>query len=781
MNNKKNLMNIKQYYKSIVKYPVSTGLNILSLVIAFSGIITILLYVTYENSFDKYNKNYDTIYKIQVGKNGNTVPAVLTPILRKNVPYIDAITPIWVSSSKISKPNSVNKDGFYSISTIYANSDIFNIFTYNFIYGSPENALANDKTIVLTKSSSFKLFGNENPVGKKVNVDDSSYICTGVIDDLPKTSSIHTDVFISFQTIIESRASSDYSWSEWSYRIFAKINDNKNFKDVITKINSIDEIKKQLNIDDNKKDYFYLMPLKDLHYTQTWVFYSVNKTVLNVLLLLALILALMGTINFINLLTSQAIQRSKVFSIKRILGASRMQLIMKLIIESIFIALVSLAIALVLHSIIYPKFQDILQIEGMSFEGRKYWIGYFVIFTIIYAIFSSIYPAIYITSANVTQSIKGNYSFSGTGKRIKNILLVLQFTFTIILIIGSIAINKQIKYWHNFDTGIQTENIIYLNNTSNIKKHKEAFVKELMSYNNIIDYTFTWFVPGSVGMNWGRTIEGQGVSFVCWPIDERFLNFFDIKITEGRKFSKNIEADRNKFIINESTVKEYNWDKPLEKIIPGFGFNGAVIGVSKDFNFASLKDNIQPMIFWLTNERSNVSILKISKGNTQETINYIEKIWNKYEHEMTFNYHFLDEHLQQQYGKEENIAYFIEAVTLWCILLSLTGLLGLALFVAKQRTKEIGIRKANGASVREILKMLNKVFLNWIVIAFIIAVPVAYFAVNKWLENFAYRTDISWWVFALAGLIVLIISIAAVSLQSLKVARKNPVESLKYE
>ncbi len=774
---------MKKIFQSIKRYPVSTGLNVLSLIIAFSGIITILLYISFENSFDKHHENYETIYKVQVHNDGGTVPAIMSSVIKRDVPEIAAITPMWFTNNLISLPNTNDKDKFYHKSMLYVENDIFDIFTFDFVLGNKENALSKPNTVVLTKSLSESLFGTVNPVGKDVSINSQIYNCTGVIKDLPKTSSFYTDCLLSFETLLQQENKWVEEWSEWSFVIFAKINKNETPENIVSKLNSIKEIEDRYKEEGETTldDFFYLLPLKDMHFTNTGMFSYANPTVLNVLYLLAFILAIMGIVNFINLLTSQAMQRAKSFTIKRVLGASRLNLITQIIIESVFISLLSLLVALLLHNLFFQSIEDVLQIDGLSFAGRGYWYFYFIAMAIIYGFVASLYPARYITSTQIAQSIKGVMKFSGKGKRIRNILLVLQFSFTIMLIIGAIAINKQIFFWHNFDTGIQTESIVYLNTTKNIKEHSDAFAKELIKDNNITDYTYSSFVPGAVWMKWGRTINEQNVSITCWPIDERFLDFFDIEITAGRKFSENIEADKDKFILNEAAVKEFNWDKPLEKIMPGFGFEGEIIGVAKDFNFSSLKEKIQPMQFWLTDGRKYVIMLKINKGNITETIKHIENTWNNFEQEATFDYKFLDEKLQVQYSREEGIAYFIEFVALWSILLSITGLLGLALFVARQRTKEIGIRRANGASIKEVLIMLNYDFVKWILIAFFLAVPVAYYAVHKWLENFAYRTEISWWVFVLAGVFTLIIAVLAVSIQTFRVAHKNPIKALRYE
>ena len=776
---------MKQIFKSIIKYKLSTFLNLLTLTIAFSGIITIVLYVSYEKSFDKHNINYLTDYQLQVDGEESTLPAVISPILRKNVSDIINITPLWFIDGEISKPNTNGKPVSYYISGVYANNDIFDIFTFDFIYGSPEDALKKTRNIVLTEDMSKKLFGNENPVGKNVKFKGYDYTCTAVIANLPETSSLQTSCFISFETLLQYDGSGAKDWSEWSFRIFMRINSEDHYPDVLKSINNIDEINSMLHksLDTQSEDdsYLTLQPLSKLHFVDSGQYRTVNPLVLDLLTLLAFILAIMGIVNFVNLLTSQAIQRSKAFSIKRILGAAKPSLTIQIIVESIIISLIALSIAIVIHGYLYPSIETLLGIKGLSFSGRPQWYIYFTVMTVVYSIAASIYPAKYITSVDVVQTVKGTYRFSGSGKKIRNLLITLQFIFTIILIIGSITIEKQINYWHNFDIGIEKENIVFFRTSSNIVEHKDAFAKELISNPDITDYTYTSFPPGSVGMMWGRSINDQQVSLYTWPVDERFIDFFGIKITEGRKFSSNSKADQNSFIVNETTVNKYKWDNPLEITMPGFGFDGPIVGVAKDFNYSSLQGKIPPMQLWLTDERPYILMLKITGGNITKILSDIKNEWMKFEPEASINIHFLKDSLDKQYGKEERIARFIEAVTIWSILLAITGLMGLAIFISRQRTKEVGIRRANGASVGEIIKLFNLEFFRWIALAFVIATPIAWYATNNWLKNFAYRTTVDWWVYLLAGVLVVTISLVAVTLQTIKVARKNPVDSLRYE
>ena len=776
------MFKLKSLYKSIVKYPTSLVLNVLSLVIAFTGIITLMLYISYENSFDTYNKNYHRIYKIEIGKSGSDIPAVISPIIRKNIPEIENITPLLFTNNTVTITKLKARKTIFYISGMYAKNDVFNIFTLPFVLGNKKHALSNAYTVVLTKSMAGKLFGEKNPMGKEVLINNKNFTVTGVIIDIPENSSFQADCILSFKTLTQKATDAANTWQEWSYRIFCKISKQANIRNVARKLNAIKEINE--HVGSGKKEVrttLFLKPLSGLHFSHDYDFTTINKKVLHVLSILAIILAIMGAVNFINLTTSQAFQKAKVFSIKRVFGASRTMVMLQVILEAILISLFALLLSFLLHRLLFPYLENILAIKGFGFDHRVQWYFYFVLMAVVFGIVAGVYPAYYISSPDLSQSVKGAQNFTGKGKLIRNSLLVLQFVFAIALIITSIGIGKQIRYWHNFNIGIQKKNIIYLRTTGNITSHYKAFAKELTKNPDITQYSYSGSVPGNVGMGWGRVVDGKQINLKVWPVDENFFDFFGLKIIKGRAFSKNIEADKNTFILNQKAVEQFGWKRPLEKTIPGFGFNGKVIGVVKDFNFSSLKESIKPMMFWLTNGRKYYLLLKIKPGNYTQTIAYIKKTWEQFEPVQDFNFTFLDNSLNALYAKEDRISYFVEFVALWSILLSLTGLLGLVLFTARDRTKEIGIRKVNGASVMEIVKMLNREFLKWVAVAFVIAIPIAYYALYRWVENFAYRTKLSWWIFALAGIIVLSVALITVSWHTFRVARRNPVEALRYE
>ncbi|MFV0376746.1 MAG: ABC transporter permease, partial [Mangrovibacterium sp.] len=529
--------------------------------------------------------------------------------------------------------------------------------------------------------------------------------------------------------------------------------------------------------------FVYLRPLADIHYINDGFFAGyTNPVVLNVFVLLIIILSVMGAVNFINFATSQAPLRAKALSIGRVLGGRRISAMAQITAESVLLAFAAMLISLLIYRLSFRFIESLFSIEGLGLEGRSYFLAVFVLFALLFGVAAGLYPSKYISSPPVAQTIRGKIHFTGKGKVFRNALIVVQFIFTIALITSSLLIEKQLNYWQNFDIGINKDHVVYLPTSGELRKHDKAFADELMKNQSIVDYTYAQFIPGEVAMGWGREVEGQYISFKCWPVDNRFLDFFGIELAQGRKFAASDQSDINDFILNERAVAEFEWKNPLERSINGFdGDMHPVVGVAKDFNFSSLKAEIPAMAFWRTNERKNRLMLRIAPGNYAQVLKYIRETAHRFDPKNQFEVNFLDEALNKLYAKEERMARFIEFVALWTILLSVTGLLGLVVFISRDRTKEIGIRKVNGAKVAEILAMLNKDFIKWVAIAFVIATPIAWYAMNKWLENFAYKTTLSWWIFVLAGVLALAIALLTVSWQSWRAATRNPVEALRYE
>lgn len=770
----------KQLIKTIFKYRLSSALTLVSLVVAFLGIIVLSLYVSYEKSFDGFHENRDDIYLLSFNTEaGGLLPVPLAELIMNEIPEVEksvVMNQWW--NNLLYTPNKTSKEGIKP-NIINPSTDFFTMFDFPLVVGDAVTVLTEPNSIVISETLAKKLFETTDIIGKTLIAGGTTLTVSGVCKDIPKNSSFNNDAFVSLIT----EGNSD--WSEWSFSVFLQLKKGTDKVAVESKIEKIEMISKfmeQLSQrNSNEKVVIELLPLERLHYnSKGYHFISVNKRILDILSLLIVVLIVMGAVNFINFSTSQAPLRAKSLSVQQILGEKRWKAKLQIVGEAVILSLIALVASLIIHRLSFVHLENLFQIEGLSFEGREFFYVGFALFALLFGIIAALYPSRYITSAPISQAVKGKMFFSGKGRNFRSVLITTQFVFTIALIVASLTIEKQLHFWNNFDIGIDKENVLYLNTTTAIMQRPQSFANELMKNPQITDYTYSQFIPGQVGMGWGREVEGQQVQLKAWPVDDRFLEFFGVKMAQGRKFRQG-EADLNNFILNEKAVQQFGWDNPLERKFPGFGFLGEIVGVSKNFNFESLKEEITPMLFWRTDTRKIHILIKTNSGNYKQIKRFIEETAQKFDPENTFEARFLDDTLEQLYSKENRMARFIEFVSLWTILLALTGLLGLIIFISRDKIKEIGIRKVNGASIIEIVQMLNKSVLIWLSIAFVIATPISYYAMSRWLENFTYKTTLDWWIFAVAGLASLSIALLTTSWQSYIAARRNPVEALRNE
>jgi putative ABC transport system permease protein len=771
---------MKQLFKTIFKYRLSSILTLVSLVVAFLGIIVLTLYVSYERSFDGFHKNKNDIYLMSFKYDmGSSLPVPMEELIRHEVPEIErsVVMREWWNN-EFYRTDQTPRDAIRK-KAMYASADFFTMFDFPLITGDAKTVLSVPNSVVLSETMAQNIFGTADVVGKQLLASGSELTVSGVMKDMPKNTSFNCEAVVPL--VIEE----NQDWSEWSFSIFFQLKKGADKAVVEKKIAGIERISGGLDeIAESRSPeaaVVDLMPLSKIHYgSRSYMFVFINKTVLNVLSVLILVLLVMGAVNFINFSTSQAPLRAKSLSVQQILGATKGSARLQIIGEAVILSLTALGLSFIIHSLIFQRLENLFQITGLSFKGRELLYAGFVLFAILFGAIAAFYPSRYITSPPISQAVKGKMLFSGKGKNFRNVLITVQFVFTIALIAASLTIEKQLHFWNNFDIGIDKENVLYLQTSNVLRNSHQAFADELMKNTEIKNYCYSQFLPGRVGMGWGRKVDGKQIQMQAWPIDDRFIDFFGIEMQEGRAFRQG-KADVDNFILNEKAVQQFGWEKPLEKRFEGLGAEGEVTGVCKNFNFASLKGEITPMVFWRTDDRKFNILIKTRGGNFTQIRKYIEETARRFDPEGTFEVHFLDEALEQLYNKETRMARFIEFVSLWTMLLALTGLLGLIVFISRDKVKEIGIRKVNGASVFEVVRMLNKNVLVWLGIAFIIATPVAYYAMSRWLENFAYKTTLSWWIFAVAGLASLFVALLTVSWQSLRAASRNPVEALKYE
>ncbi len=778
------MLRLKQLIKSIVKFKTSFLLSLVSLVISFLGIIILTLYINYEKSFDQFHENKDNIYALTTKMYQYSVPEILTNILDKNIPEIKKSTVLhFLGKNKIYNVNSLND--FYSEECISASSSFFQMFSFPLVVGNKNNVLKEPNTAVISEDLAKKLFKDKTALNEIIVIKRDTFKVSGIMKDFPKTSSFSADCITSFATIHVEKLSMEERYSEWSYQIYIQLKDHVNPDIIASKILKLPDINE--NFESFIKNYgasnmFSLISLNDIHYdSQNLVIKTVNPVLLKILGILALVLAIMGLVNFINFSTSQAPLRAKSLSVKRVLGISKFSSAQQVIFESILLSLSALIVSFTIYAISYSSIESFFHIKGLALTGRNYFIFIYIASAIVFGVIAGIYPARYITTPPLSQTLKGNSYFKGKGNFIRNAMLTMQFIFVIGLLTSSFLIEKQLNYWNNFDLGFNKDHVVYLSTTSRIEDHADAFQKEILEDPNITESTYTQFIPGQVGMGWGREVDGKYIHLKAWPVDDNFINFFHLQITQGRSFIKGSEADINSFILNEKAVSTFNWDKPLEKKFPGIDFEGPIVGIVKNFNYASLKESIEPMLLWRTETRKSYLLLRTNTNNYTQLFKDIKAKAKSFDPKNDFEVKFLDDALNDLYAKEQNTARFIEFVSLWCMLLAITGVFGLVIFISRDRIKEIGIRKVNGAQINQVIYLFNKSFIKWIVTAFVIATPISWYLLHNWLQDFAYKTNMSWWIFGVSGLITIAISASIITWQSWKAATRNPVEVLRNE
>jgi len=758
-----------------------------SLIISFSGMIILVLYVSFEKSYDRLNKNYQSIYRIETQQYGSHIPAVMGVEIKNNIPEIESLTTVFFAREHVSTPGLYASNISFPSEMLYCDNHMFDIFTLPLLLGDKSDLLNNPNLAVLSETLARKLFGQSNPLGEDILMSNQKFRVSGVIKDFPLNSSFRPDCLLSFATLVEKDQTLLISnWGDWRYNIFIKILDEANPEMIIEKISKLPETKSVLPKVTGKerieKSFFSLLPLSEIHLKEDENYNYTNPFTLNVLFGLIFVLALMGAVNFINFTTSQAHVRANSLAITRLFGANRFSVKNKIIAESVILSIIALIVSLIIYYILSIPLENIFGIKGVALGNRYTYLIYFFVFAVLFGIMAAIYPSNYITSAPPALVVKGIYKMKNNGNYIRDVLLTIQFVFAIGLISAAFVMEKQLSFWNKYDIGFKKDEVVYFYTSTEHSIHSKALADELMKNQKITGFTYSAFVPGEVNMGWTREVDGQFIDVESWPVDANFMDFFGFKILQGRQFEKTTQADENSFILNEKAISKFGWSNPLEKRINGWDSDGPVIGVVKDFNFSSLKEEIKPMMLWLTNKYSSrILLLKIKDFDISETVSYVKKTAQLIDPKNPVDIKFLDDTLNKLYDKEEKTARFIEFIAIWCVLLGISGLLGLIVFNCKARTKEIGIRKVNGAKVIEVMTMLNKDLLKWVVIAFIFSTPIAWYIMHKWLENFAYKITLSWWIFALAGLLTLCLATITVSFQSWKVAIRNPVVALRYE
>jgi putative ABC transport system permease protein len=783
---------IKIAFRNLIQYKSHALINVLGLAVGIAATIFILLYIQFELSFDNFHTNADNLYRISlihkhkdiVEYDSHQFTPPIGPAMKKDFPEVEDFARISVfRSSYLKSDNQIQKVNGIR----HADPSLLEIFTIPVVEGNPSNMLKDPFSLVLTQSTAERLYGKENAIGKMVKMDDGDlYKITGILENPPENSHIRFNALISFSTL--------YNQSGWymdwnggnQYITYIKLVEGVNHAVVNEKFT--DFLWNYINKDHSNigvKLEGYLQPLKDIH-----LLYSDSNGlgILNIIVLtsIALLILTMACINYINLSTARSGTRAKEVGVRKVLGASKAGLMRQFLIESLIVTIFSLAMAILLVELIHPIFNDIISnnLKLLNFFDPIQ-IGGLLLIIITVGIVSGGYPAFYLSSIQPIKSLKGTFNTGKSKARARNTLVVIQFLISITLIIITIVVNAQLSFIRSKELGFNKEQILVLPLPGEEIQAKSSILKEeLNRLPGVKIATASSEVPIRNFTSNGYIPEGHETSMMIHvvDVDENFLNTFNIELNQGRNFSTELATDNNAYIINESLANSLGWDAPLGKNIERNGSH-QVIGVVKDFHYATFYNKIEPLIItnspW-KNKFQNLS-LKILPNRVPETLTSIKNKWEMLVPDKPFEFWFLSESFDNLYKMEQKYEKIFFYFSLLALAIALLGLYSLVSFSTEQRTKEIGVRKVLGASTIKIIKLLSIDYLRLVVIANIIAWPIAWLISNRLLQYFAYKIEIGIGVFLLAGALAFIIALLTVGSQAIKAVLANPVDALRYE
>ncbi len=801
---------IKNYFKTawrnLRKNKAFSFINIFGLAIGLTCFMLISAFVYNELSYDKYAPDAKDIYRVILSVTGNGDIAAYPDVdvavgkgMKDAFPEIKSFTRISPASDFIKYGNKQFKEQHLA----FADSNFLQVFSIPLIEGNDIDALVQPNSVVITKAFAKKYFGNEEALGKTlaIGINGAPYKVTGVINEVPENSHFHFDAFLSLSTwhIINE------TWSNLGMYTYLLLNKNADPKKLESKFPqlvaehvvpetqhdmgvSLAEAKKSINT-----FVFSLQPLTDIHlYSHTKYELEPNGDIQYVYIFsaLALFILLLACVNFTNLSTARAVKRAREVGIRKVLGSLKKQLIIQFLTESVLLTFLSMLVAFALLFLLLPYFNQL--------SNREIPFGFFinyksmlamVLLIFITGIVAGIYPAFFLSSFNTIKVLKGSASQGSQRKPLRSTLVVFQFFVSIALIIATIIVYQQLNFMQNKKLGYNKEQVLFLPDARLLGKNQTAFKQQLSENKNVVATSISRSVPGLPFMD-GTEIypknengNGKEIHANIYHVDDDYLKTLGIHIIKGRNFSKDFPTDSSGVVINQAMVEELGWSgtNPIEKTIVRSGQQQfKVLGVVANFNYASAKQKIAPLMMMLGNNYGGL-VIKINTSNVKGFLSDLKKQWDSFNPEGPLDYTFLDDNFAKLYASEIRTQHIFSAFAIIAIIIASLGLFGLSAFVIEQRKKEISIRKVLGASVQNLLLLVSKDFLLLVGIAFLISVPVTWWAMHKWLQDFAYRINIHWWVFVLAGMIAILISVLTISFQAIKAAISNPVKSLKIE
>ncbi|MFC3559418.1 ABC transporter permease [Pedobacter jamesrossensis] len=789
-------LNLKIALRNLWKNKTSSFINVIGLAIGLAACLMLLLYVSYEWNFDKQARNWKNVYSVMtnIPGEGNKIAGTfsasttaLGPLLKQNIPEVKYVARMNYGTKSL----IANGQNSYKKDSKFAEPDILKMYDYQFISGDEKTALSSPLSVILTESTAETLFGTADVLNKTVRYQDKENLTiTGVIKDLPENSSNRFDFLMpwSFYEIVDASAK-NINWNNYSFVTMVSIDPNANI-DLVNR--KVEALVKANTVQNQQSQPHFLYQSSKLHLygkfengknaggdiEQIWLFMG-----------LAFGILLIACINFMNMATAKSEKRAKEVGIKKTIGANRTSLIFQFLTESMVLTLVAVVLAIALLEICLPAFNQLLNINlGITYFNAASWIG---ILGIVMAtgLIAGSYPAFYLSSFNPIQTLKRKISSKGLlSISLRQVLVVGQFCFAIILIISTLVIYKQIQYIKNKPVGFDVNALVEIPQDGELKTKYELFKAEMLKSGAV-----TSMYQSSIGLShrsrnfmdvaWdGMTSPQNTVMFNQVATTYDFIKTNGIKLLQGRDFSKSFASDTSGVMVSASAVKVFGYKNPIGKKVKIFGSEAFIIGVFDDYVWDSPYKSNNPQVVFLNAAQTGAITMRLNNSNsTQSNIETINRITKAINPAYPVEINFLNTVYLEKYKSEKTLGILSNLFGGLAIFVSCLGLFGLVAYSAEQRTKEFGVRKVLGASVANLMQLLSFSFIKMIAVAIVIAIPISYYAMNKWLNNFEFHTNISWWIMALAAVGTLLLALITVSFQAYKTAKSNPVDALKYE
>lgn len=788
---------LKIAWRNLWRSKVFSAINILGLTIGLTACFFIFLYVRFELSYDQFHSHKDNIYQVtcDIKTPSETLysgsnPWTFAPNMQRDFPEIAATTRLSGGTWLVKYKDAA----FQEENTLFADSTLFDVFDFKLLTGNKHTALAAPYTVVISQKTAKKYFGKEDPVGKVLlfGQDQRPTMVTGVMEDAPENSQIKPDMFVSMTTLISGFKTIETQWGNFGAVTYLLL--KPGVKPASLESKFADFIERHNGPQRRKAQMLYTLKLSPfstsyLHNGKYANFEAGDMSNVYIFSIIAIFILVIAGINFVNLTTARSVERAKEIGIRKVVGASRTELVRQFIGECVIMCLLAFACSVLLFSGLLPTF-NLLAGKTISSGFLPGWSPLLLLLgtAVGIGLLAGSYPAFVLSAFKPIVVLKGRFANTKGGVTLRKGLVVAQFTISIVLIIGTLVVYKQMYFMKHKNLGFSKDQMLVMNTEAD--PATQALHDALQSLPQVKSVSISSTVPGSPNAGAYSEIQNkqgemQVANLDLYFVDYDYISQYKMKVVAGRAFSKEFAMDTTEaMVINETAARQFGYNKPEEAIGRKFnqwGRQGTIIGVVQDFHFRSLQKNIAPLTMRMEPREAQLLSVNLVPGNITASVSAIESKWKEILPNRPFNYFFMDEFFDRQYRSEERFGTLFFYFAILAIVISCLGLLGLASYSAMQRTREIGIRKVMGASVSNIIGLLSRDFLKQVIIAFVIAVPIAWFCMHRWVDTFAYRSSISWWIFAISGALALFIAMLTISLQALKAALADPVESMRTE